>query len=172
VAVLEELQDEQQPDLAEDHAYCAFGVGNESRSHCAEHMDQEWQQQQEGVGNWRGGSSLTEQAAVGRREQLLEAAPYKHQHRAELAAGAAGVAAASSFDAASALFGSLMPSMGASELLQLEEVPEGAVAGPAKVLVADAVQLAAAEPLGGWRQRKQQPAGRRRVSGSAAASLF
>jgi hypothetical protein len=76
-------------------------------------------------------------------------------------------------DAAFALFGSLMPSIGAAEPLQLAEVAAAAADGAiAAQVAAGAGSKPAAAAAGGWRQRKQVPGGRRRVSGSAAANLF
>jgi hypothetical protein len=75
--------------------------------------------------------------------------------------------------AAFALFGSQMPSMAAAEPLQLGEVAaEEADGADAAQMAAGADPKPAAATAGGWRQRKQAPGGRRRVSGSAAASLF
>jgi hypothetical protein len=75
--------------------------------------------------------------------------------------------AADASDAAFALFGSLMPSMGAAEPLQLGEVPAADADGVISSDVAQPASAADAKPAavaGGWRQRKQVPGDRRRVS--------
>jgi hypothetical protein len=181
VAVLEELHEEQQGsvDCELEEVLCF------ADKHV--HADKEQQQQQQQAVSWLGqsqggGSSLNAQAAPAEQPEQQGT---RYRFKMESSAESAAVAVAGSSGAASRLFGSsLMTGVGAAVPLQLGEAAECAdtlptqLEGPASAAGTQPAQAGAsssqqpAAAVGGWRQRKQLPVGRRRVSGSAVASLF
>ncbi|KAF6264058.1 hypothetical protein COO60DRAFT_269636 [Scenedesmus sp. NREL 46B-D3] len=177
VAVLDGLHDADE----QHHAEAAKGgevLGCQEQAQLAykEQQAAEWRRSQEaGCCSSLDGQAAAEQPGQWQHSSLNGCQLISSS--AEAAGGAVDFTDGS--HAAVAASGSPLPNSAAAVPLQLGEAAEHAGTHPVQLRVGAVVSDAeaagsqpAAAALGRWRQRKQLPAGRKRFSGSAAASLF